>query len=145
MQRGRSLSSLLLETKAQFKHNPLQLALDSFSNAFQLSHAEITTKTRFHMFFSFLFHLSCWIFSNVTSGLLLTFTVSSVFIQLIWVPLCPPFRYLSDMFTTDFLHMIFKVLTQYYVFNSCKYNYKRVTYSTLEFTKCLKVSIHYLI
>lgn len=58
MQGGRYLSSLLLKTKAQFKHNSLQFALDSFSNAFQLSHAEIMTKTRFHMFFPFLFHLS---------------------------------------------------------------------------------------
>ena len=75
MQRGRSLSSLLLETKAQFKHNPLQLALDSFSNAFQLSHAEITTKTRFHMYFFFsvpsvlldLFKCNFWIATNIYS------------------------------------------------------------------------------
>ena len=62
MQGGRYLSSLLLKTKVQFKHNSLQFALDSFSNAFQLSHAEMMTKTRFHIFFSFLFHLFCWIF-----------------------------------------------------------------------------------
>ena len=53
MQGGRYLSSLLLKTKVQFKHNSLQFALDSFSNAFQLSHAEIMTKTRFHIFFLF--------------------------------------------------------------------------------------------